>query len=324
MPKPLLPLGGGGRTLLSAAMDRLEGLVPSSHIAVQAPAPLGRQLVAADPRLGCDHAWVEPSPRDTGPAIALAMSRVRATDPAAVVAVLPADQRVDDDDAFRAALRAAAAAAHEGPLVTLGIRPDHASTRFGYIEVGERRGEGPALAVRRFVEKPGEGEARRYAASGAFLWNAGIFVWRADSFWRELLRAAPDLARAVERVAAGDGAAWEQAPRLSIDYALMERAGEVAVVPLDAGWDDVGGWDAVVRLAERGDAGPARLVPTAGEPAVGSVVLAIGEATTPRAILIGDQPQLVVSGPQGILVAPRGGADRVKAFAAAAGPAAGR
>lgn len=319
LPKPLLPLGGAGRSLFAAALDRIEGLVRASRIAVQAPEPLAARLVASDRRLTPDQAWVEPSPRDTGPAIALAMLRVRAADPTAVVAVLPADQRVDDEQAFRASLAAAARAAREGPLVTLGVRPDHPSTRFGYIEAGEPSGAGPALTVRRFVEKPSEEQARRCLEAGSFLWNAGIFIWRADAFWHELERAAPELARAVASVAAGDLAAWREAPRLSIDYALMERAKDVAVVPLDAGWDDVGGWDAVVRLAARGEAGPARLVPLSGDPPQDSVVLAIGEAPPPRAILLGGQPQLVVSGPQGILVSPRTAADRVRQFVAAEG-----
>jgi len=322
LPKPLLPLGGGGRTLLAAGLDRLEGLVPPAAVALQAPAALGACLAASEPRLARGSVLDEPSARDTGPAIALAMRRLLAAAPDAVVAVLPADQRVADETAFRAALAAAAAAARGGALVTLGVVPDHASTRFGYIEEGAPLGGGPARSVVRFVEKPDRATAQRFLAGRCHLWNAGIFVWRADAFWAALERAAPELAGAVARVTDGDAAAWAAAPRISIDYALMERTDGIAVVPLDAGWDDVGGWDAVVRLAQAGDAGPVRLVPAAGEAPDGSVVIEIGEPRVPRAVLLGAEPLLVVRGPEGLLVAPRDAADRVKAFADA-GPAGG-
>jgi mannose-1-phosphate guanylyltransferase/mannose-6-phosphate isomerase len=248
LPKPLLPLGGGGRTLLAAGLDRLEGLVPPEAIALQAPADLGARLAAAEPRLRRGAVLDEPSARDTGPAIALAMRQLLAHAPEAVAAVLPADQRVADEPAFRAALAAAAEAARGGALVTLGVVPDHPSTRFGYVETGGAIGPGPARAVARFVEKPDRRAAERFLAGGRHLWNAGIFVWRADAFWAALERAAPELAAAVARFAGGDAAAWDAAPRASIDYALMERTGGVAVVPLDAGWDDVGSWDAAARL----------------------------------------------------------------------------
>jgi mannose-1-phosphate guanylyltransferase len=315
LPKPLLPLGGGGRTLLAAGLDRLAGLVPPSAISLQAPAALGARLAAAEPRLARGSVLDEPSARDTGPAIALAMRRLLADAPDAVVAVLPADQRVADEDAFRAALAAAAEAARDGRLVTLGVVPDHASTRFGYVEAGAPLGAGPARVVVRFVEKPDRATAERFLAGRRHLWNAGIFVWRVDSFWSALERAARDLAGAIARVVEGDAAAWEAAPRTSIDYALMERADGVAVVPLDAGWDDVGGWDAVARLARAGDAGPARLVPASGDAPDGSVVIEIGEPHVPRAVLLGAGALLVVRGPEGLLVAPRDAADRVKAFA---------
>lgn len=322
LPKPLLPLGGAGRTLLAAGLDRLRGLVPPAAIALQAPAALGARLVAAEPRLAPGAVFDEPSARDTGPAVALAMRRLLEDAPRAVVAVFPADQRVADEAAFRAALAAAAETARGGTLVTLGVLPDHASTRFGYVELGAPPDGGAARRVVRFVEKPDRRTAERFLAGGRHLWNAGIFVWRADAFWAALERAAPELAGAVARVVAGDPAAWEAAPRTSIDYALMERAEGVAVVPLDAGWDDVGGWDAVVRLARAGDAGPARLVPAAGDAPEGSVAIAIGPAPVPRAVLLGEVPLLVVSGPEGLLVAPRDAAERVKAFAEA-GPAGG-
>jgi len=253
LPKPLLPLGGGGRTLLAAVLDRLAGLVPPDAVALQAPR---RSARASRPP---SRAWRgAPSSGNErarhGPAIALAMRRLLAAAPEAVVAVLPADQRVADEPAFRAALAAAAETARGGALVTLGVVPDHASTRFGYIEAGGPLGGGSARGVARFVEKPDRATAERFLAGGRHLWNAGSSSGaptRSGARWN----APPRAGRPIARVVDGDAAAWEAAPRTSIDYALMERTEGVAVVPLDAGWDDVGGWDAVIRLAHAGTPG---------------------------------------------------------------------
>ncbi|RMG42725.1 MAG: hypothetical protein D6718_13410, partial [Acidobacteria bacterium] len=249
--------------------------------------------------------------RDTGPAIALAMRRLLEAAPDAVAAVLPADHRIEELGRFRAALSAAAGAARRGELVLLGVLPDRPATGFGYVVPAARPDPGRAVPVARFTEKPERSEAERLIAGGA-LWNAGLFVWRARSFWEALVRHAPEVAHPVEAfVASGRGGHWEAAPRLSIDYALMERARGVSVVPLDAGWDDVGGWEAVLRLARRGDAGPLRAAPLEGAPE-GSAVLWVGEGPPPRALGMAAEPLLVVKGPHGLLVVPRDRADAIK------------
>lgn len=314
-PKPLLPLGGGGRTLLTATCERVLGLVPPGRVALQAPAALAELLRGAEPRLSVEGGGTEPSPRDTGPAVALGMRRMLDLDPRGVVAVIPADQRVMDQDAFSTAMAAAAEAARQGWLVVLGIVPDHPATRFGYIETGTPLpGLDAALEVRRFVEKPDARRAEEFCKAGG-LWNAGMFLWRADAFWEALEQVHPALADAVSRfVTTGNPQAWEEAPKLSIDYALMEKAPRVAAVPLAAGWDDVGGWEAVIRLAEQGDAGPARFGELKGTAAPGSRILVVGEGEVPAGIVLGAEPRLVIIGPEGILVAPPGETDAVKAF----------
>lgn len=310
-PKPLLPLGGGGRTLLRATLDRLRGAVPDGKVRVLAAAHLLGTLSAAEPSLPAASLWDEPSPRDTAAAVALAMRRVQREDPDAVVAILPADHRVADEARFRAALHAAAETARAGRLCVLGIAPTAPSTRFGYIVPAAGASGGAALPVERFVEKPAEEAARGLLARGA-MWNAGIFVWRADTFWRALEAHAPAIASAVAATVDGEAGAWERTPRTSIDYALMEHVRDVAVVPLDAGWDDVGGWDAVAALVLGGDAGPVACLPVGGESTAQTLVLDLTEAPSPRAIVLGDRPLLVVLGPEGVLVAPRDAADRVK------------
>ncbi|MBP7148397.1 MAG: NTP transferase domain-containing protein [Acidobacteria bacterium] len=314
LPKPLLPLGGGGRTLLAATLERLQGLVPAGALAVQAAPELVRALAAGEPRLAGAALRDEPAARDTGPAVALAMRRALREEPGAVVAVLPADHRIDDVAAYRAAMARAAGLARGGRLVVLGVRPDGPDTRFGYVELGPPLGDG-AHEVARFTEKPAPDLARRFVAGGRHLWNAGMFVWRADAFWTALERHAPELAAAVAEAEAGNAAAWERTPRTSIDYALMERAAGVAAVPLDAGWDDVGGWAAVLRLVARGDAGPARLVPARGEHGPGTVVLDVtGDVPQDAAVVVCERPILLVRGPHGLLVVPRDEPDRVKSF----------
>ncbi len=317
-PKPLLPLGGGGRSLITATLDRLEGLVPAGQIRLQAPIDVGKRLVASDPRLGAGRLDGEPSARDTAPAVALAVARARRAKDDAVVAILPADHRVDDEPAFRAALSRAGECAAAGHLVLLAVKPKEASTRFGYVRCDATKSSGPdaPLRVVEFLEKPDETMARSLVGRGDCYWNAGIFVWRADVFWSALERAAPDVAGPVEAyLASGDGSAWERATRTSIDYALMERAEGVAAVPLEAGWDDVGGWDAVCRIAEQGDAGGAVRVDVSGDAPGHSVVLAVETTAAPRAVVLGDRPLLVVQGPHGLLVTPRGEADGVKRYA---------
>ena len=313
VPKPLLPLGGGGRTLLRAVLDRVRP--HAGRVVLQADAATGRRLLAAEATLGEDALEKEPSPRDTAGAVALAMRRALAVDPEGVVGIFPADQRVADEEAFGRALATAADTARRGFLSLLAIRPTEPSTRFGWIELGEPLEPGcPARRVVRFVEKPDRETAERFLATGRFAWNAGMFLWRADVFDRSLAVHAPEIAGPVKAwVERGDREAWEAMPRLPIDVALLERADEVACVPLEAGWDDVGTWESVLRLAEEGDAGPARILPGTGN---GTVIdVTGGGAVGKRAVVLppreGDE-LLVVLGPHGVLAAPRQEADRVK------------
>jgi len=317
LPKPLLPLGGGGRTLLGATLGRLTTIAAPAAIRVLAPPEIVGVLSSATPQLEAAQFWSEPSPRDTGPAIAFAMRHVLTDDPAAVVVVAPADHRVEDEGAFCEALLRATRCARDGWLVTLGVSPDRPSTRFGYVECGDPLGaeNDGVRRVDRFVEKPDGAAAERLVRAGA-LWNAGLFVWRADAFWTALERFAPGIAGPVGRAVAGaEAAAWGEAERTSIDYALMERADRVAVAPLRGGWDDVGGWDSVLALAARGEAGAATTLEVRGDDPAASVVLRVGPAQGEFAVVLGSTPLLVVVGPRGVLVSPRDGADRVKQFA---------
>jgi mannose-1-phosphate guanylyltransferase len=187
------------------------------------------------------------------------MAALHAFDPEAVVAVLPSDHVVERRDRFREVLIAATAAAEAGNIVTLGIVPRSADPGFGYIEAGEKlpvEARLPVYGVTRFVEKPKRDAAEKMVAAGGHYWNAGMFVWRVDTILAAYRQHLPRTGRAIdalsdaigsERYEAILGEAWEETDRTTIDYGIAEKAKNVAVVPADIGWHDIGSWS---RLAD--------------------------------------------------------------------------
>lgn len=248
-PKQLLALAGP-LPMLVATWRRMRKLAPPRRMWVVAPRQLAPQIRRLLPELRPDRLVLEPSPRDTAPAVGLACARVAQVDPAAIVGVFPTDHVVRRESAFRRSVERAQRAAARGRLVCLGIRPDRPATGFGYLECLTPPRGVRAVAVKRFVEKPDLARAKRYLKTGRYLWNAGMFVWRVERFLDELARTAPEIHRSVTAFVNGDRRAWNRATRLSVDYAVMEHATGVEVAPLDAGWDDVGSWDAAGRLRE--------------------------------------------------------------------------
>ena len=197
---------------------------------------------------------VEPSARNTAPAVALAACHVEALDSRATMLVMPSDHVVTDPAAFAAAVERARPVVADGWLVTFGIAPTGPETGYGYIEAGDEIAGG-VRAARRFVEKPHRERAAEMLAAGGYSWNAGIFMFRVDAFIAALAEHAPEVlaaARAAAGRATGTGglvhpeaAAFASAPSISIDYAVMEKAARVAVVPVEMGWSDIGSWTAV-------------------------------------------------------------------------------
>ncbi len=257
-PKPLLRLTGG-RTLLAATVERARRVAGRGRVwLVCGPEHAAPMRRAAG--LPAQRVLVEPSRRNTALAVALAAQRVAAADPDAVLAVLPADHAVADVRAFGAALRRAAGAAAGGALVTLGVRPTRADPGYGYIRIGAAVGPPHAGLHRvvRFVEKPSAGRARRYLESGAYLWNAGIFVWSVRAILEEIDAHAPELRAAMKILAKAPGGgrsrgstlarAYRAAGSISIDHAVLERSRRVWCLPVSFPWSDVGTW---ASLAER-------------------------------------------------------------------------
>ena len=211
---------------------------------------------------------LEPVARNTAPAIALAALHVLEQDDKGVLLVLPADHLIRDEAAFREAVVAGMAQAESGALVTFGIKPDAPVTGYGYIRIG-RALDARVHAIGAFVEKPDAKRARAYLESGEYLWNSGMFLFRADAYLQALEQYAPAIlaaTRAAYEAASRDldfirvdADAFAASPSDSIDYAVMEHATHAAVVPVDCGWSDVGAWSSLWEVAERDAEGNVQL-----------------------------------------------------------------
>jgi mannose-1-phosphate guanylyltransferase/mannose-6-phosphate isomerase len=260
-PKQFLALVGD-RSLYQETLLRASRL-PGAGAAVTVCADdhrfmVGQQLQAAGLRSG--GILLEPSPRNTAPAIAVAACHLLATDPEALMLVLPADHLIEDESAFRDAVAAAIDLAVAGWLVTFGIRPDYPETGYGYILGGRALGN-TGFSVERFVEKPDEATAKGYLEHGGYWWNSGMFLFRAGSFLQQLGELAPEIAVASRDAYARsqtdldfirvDADAFAASPSTSIDYAVMERTDRAAVVPVSCGWSDIGSWSSLWSVAQR-------------------------------------------------------------------------
>ena len=205
-------------------------------------------------RIGLSAILLEPAAKNTAPAIALAALKARESDQDPLLLVLPSDHVFADTAAFHAAVQVAAQVAEAGNLVTFGIVPGHPETGYGYIQSGEALAPG-GMKVQCFVEKPDRDTAQRYLDAGDYFWNSGMFLFRASLYLEELGKFQPAmLAACTEALVAArndldfcriDATAFSRCPSDSIDYAVMEKTSRAAVVPLDAGWNDVGAWPAV-------------------------------------------------------------------------------
>lgn len=268
-PKQFLNLTGS-RTLAEETVRRIAKLVPADRVTFVANAGLTRALKKMFPELPKAAFLAEPTDRNTAAAVLLATARVFLEKPEAVVAVLPADHLIRDRVRFLKKLGAAAEAAHEeGALVVFGVPPDYPATGYGYVRVEKnavsRHNSEAFLKVKAFKEKPDRRQAERFLASGDYLWNSGMFVWRADAFARELAAADPALSAVWEATLTalkkkdrvGLARAYAKAPATSIDYALMEKARRVLACRGDFGWSDVGSWSALYQVWKRDAAGNA-------------------------------------------------------------------
>jgi mannose-1-phosphate guanylyltransferase/mannose-6-phosphate isomerase len=256
---------------------------------------------------------LEPEPRNTAPAIALAAYLLLQGDPEALMLVMPSDHVIEDVPAFTRAVQTALPAAQAGRLVTFGIRPERPATGYGYIEASEDENGGPGVRdVVGFVEKPDADTAQKYCDSGSYYWNAGIFLFRAASFIDELKSFEPEIAAACELAIATaerdgvflrpDGDAFLGARSKSIDYAVMERTDSACVVPVELGWSDVGSWDAVWQISAKDADGNAIRGEVVAIDTTNSLIRSEGEIAVAA---VGVHDLVVVATRDAVLILPR-------------------
>jgi len=261
-PKQLLELFGRA-TLLEQAVQRVHGFIPPRRTYVFTNEAVRAEVARRLPRIPPAQIVAEPAARNTAPTIGLAAHEILARDPDGIMVVLPSDHVILKPAAFRRALRAACRlAATEGRSISLGIKPTRPDTGYGYVRLGPREarlGGQEVYRVERFTEKPKLALARRYVASRRYLWNAGMFIWRASTLIRNLERHQPEMARGLERIAQCGGARararlrrlYPKLEKISIDYALMEKISGLYAVAADLGWSDVGSWAVAYELSKK-------------------------------------------------------------------------
>lgn len=324
-PKFLLSLLGE-RSLLQQTVDRLALVTSHDKMMVVCGPAHAAQVARQLPELPADHVIVEPGPKGTGPAIALAAAIIARQDPTAVMGSFAADHDVRDPGAFANAVQTAIRAAEKGWLVTIGLQPTRPETGYGYIQ---RTTEpvavtdmGTAYRAGRFIEKPDLHTAKVFLSYDRYLWNASMFIWRVDVFLAQLARLQPEVAAVVTRIAASWGSPeqdevvgelWPTLPNVTIDNGVMELAHQIAVVPASMGWSDVGDWHGLGELIT---------VDEDGNSVHGDVVCAGGMnsvvwSETSRVIsLVGLDNIIVVDTPDALLVADRRQAQNVRAAVA--------
>jgi mannose-1-phosphate guanylyltransferase len=315
-PKQFLALTGD-RTMFQLTMDRVQDrniFVAPIIVANAAHAHLVAEQCDANDAI----TLLEPCARNTAPAIALAA--LAAADPQAILLVMPSDHVIVDVPAFHAATSAALPLVEQGWMATYGITPTGPETGYGYIQMGAEL-DGEVRRVERFIEKPDLERATAMLAEGNHVWNGGIFLFRADIYLGALASFAPDMLAAAQKAMAKavrdgkqispDAEAFATAPSDSIDYAVMEKAERVAVVPATMGWSDIGSWDALYELNAKDDqhnavTGAARL-----DEAAGNLV----HADEIRVSIHGVKDLIVVANGREVMILPRGASQKVRDFA---------
>jgi mannose-1-phosphate guanylyltransferase len=318
LPKQLLAIGPSDQSLIAATVRRVETLCAPERTLVAT----GAHLLAAT-RAALD--WLpersflgEPVARNTAPCIAWATWEAFERDPKAIVMVLPSDQHVGDEAAYVAALERAVAAAEGGAIATIGIEPTRPETGYGYIEAAKEISSG-VRSVARFVEKPDRERAELYLKSGAHFWNSGMFFFRADVMIAAVRRHLAAVAEGLDRIVrAADRQSqtrreFEAFPAISIDYAVMEKADNLVVVPASFGWSDLGSWQSAWELSDKDAADNAAPVDAVLCDARGCLVRDMTSDGVHRVIaLVGVEDLCVIQTDDALLVIPRERAQDVR------------
>ena len=319
-PKQLLALVGD-KPLIAQAVDRLEGLVPPENVFVVTNADLVEATQAAAPQLPPENIVGEPIGRDTAAAVACGGALVKAKDENGVFAVLTADQVMRDLDIFSATLKGGMDLAQQNDiLVTIGIKPTYPATGFGYIESGADFQTAEKVEFRkaaRFVEKPDETTAAEYLATGRFFWNSGMFIWSVQSLEKAFAAHCPEMLELMHTLTgyAADGkivegmqATYPDLGKISVDYALMEKAENIVMACGTFYWDDVGSWPALENHFDQDTAGNTSIGTVEILDASGNIVLSKDRLTA----VIGVKDLVVVQAEGVTLVCPKDRAQDIK------------
>lgn len=322
-PKHLLEITGKG-TMLQNTIKRLEGFVAWDDLFIVTNRLQKAHVMKQLPLVPEGNVLVEPVGRNTAPCIGLAALHVRRLDPNGVMIVVPADHIIQDVDEFHRILNLAVETAGEsGSLLTIGIQPTHPETGYGYIQVVNEEGpQNPyfgrgVLKVKTFAEKPNLQTAERFLSSGDFLWNSGMFVWRADAILREIQRQLPDLYHELEKIDRTIGTpqyqptleiAYGLIRGISIDYGVMEKTDQVFVIPASIGWSDLGSWDEVSRVSGKDDSGNSITGKVIQKDTKNSFIFSPGKVVA----TIGVEDLIIVNTDDALLICKKGRSQDVK------------
>lgn len=260
-PKQMLPLIGI-HSMFKTSVERLFPLFKPEQIYISTAQDYVDDLRKEVPYIPAENFIAEPSARNNAAAVGLSLAVIQKRDPNAVVAMLTADHHIGRVEAFRDVLAASNEIAKDGKIVTLGISPSFPSTGFGYIQLGEKLGMMKGFdysKAARFLEKPDVVRATQFVASGKYSWNSGMFIWQASKAMKEFERQQPQLFGLLQALqptvdtpnySAQLAEIWEQMPKVSIDYAVMEGAQDMVVIPVDIAWSDVGTWPSLYEILD--------------------------------------------------------------------------
>lgn len=252
------------KTLLEETFTRVSEVIPKRNIFISTTTQYREAVLKSLPEIRSDRLIIEPSPRGTAPAITLIATSIRDIDPEALIATLPSDHAIEENSAFAKSLEIAfeVVSRYNDKITTIGINPTFPSTEFGYIHMGSELAtihKKRVFSVDSFKEKPNLATAKKYLADWAYLWNAGYFIFRAETFLQEARIHMPDILKGIEKYIASKGnekvkhALYEKIENEALDFALIEKLPEDkrVVVPSEMGWDDIGTWDALFEFLKK-------------------------------------------------------------------------
>ncbi len=319
-PKQFIDLTNSGRTMLQSTLTRLNGLESSDPIVVCSHENrflVAQQLQEIEVRAAS--ILLEPAAKNTAPAVACAALKALDFNSDAVMLVMPADHLLEDMSSFEQAVEKALIAANNGHLVTFGVTPFKPETGYGYIRKGNVIDEG-ILSVEAFKEKPDSLTAQRYIDSGDFLWNSGMFVFKASSYVEELEKFSPETLESCRQALQNsredldfcclEETAFKTCPEDSIDYAVMEKTDRCAVVELEAGWSDIGSWSSLWDVQSKDENDNA----TSGDTILADVKSSLIHSEDRLVAVLGVDNLIVVDTPDAVMVADRSKVQSLKSI----------